>query len=109
MSPALTQMNYEMTVTFNCEVQRELHHDSSQRDHSHALIRSQEAEVQGWMVSCLRSCKEHEVKSGLELNRVLELKVYLWILMNTSPIPPLIGKGATWFLPLGKSSLPGER
>lgn len=34
--PLLTQMNYEMTTTFNCEVQRELYHGSFPRDHSHA-------------------------------------------------------------------------
>lgn len=43
--PLLTQMNYEMTMIFNCEVQRELCRGSSPRDHSHALIRSQGAEV----------------------------------------------------------------
>ena len=64
-----------------------MYHGSSPRDHSHALVRSQGAEVQRWMVSCLRSCKEHEVESRLEHKEESE-KVGLKLNIQKTKIMP---------------------
>lgn len=107
VSPVQTQTDHEMNI-----VRFKKNHIVTALKGTIAVHSSDPKKLKpkgGWMVSCLRSCKMQVVESGLELSTVPELYVYLQVLMNTNPIPLLTGKGTTWFLPLGKSSLPGER